>query len=291
MTLLAEAIILGLLTGGVYALMTSGLTLSFGTMRIINFAQGALVILGSYLSWTLFTGLGVDPFLSILITTPLMFLLGVGLQTFLLRPIRYNAHSLSLIMTWVMAIGIEGALAVVYTTDSRAIITSYANVSWVVGPFHIPAVRVYGCALSLVLLGLLYLVLEKTRFGRAVRATSQRETSARLLGVDTDRVSAIAFGIGCATAAAAGAVYGLIYSFFPDSHYDLIGRLLAIVVLGGLGSYRGALVGALALGVCEAVVQAEISPAWSSMPFYVLLALVLIMRPQGLFGLQERGAA
>jgi branched-chain amino acid transport system permease protein len=220
-----------------------------------------------------------------------MFVLGVVLQVVLLRPIRYNAHQLSLIMTWVMAIGIEGALAVTYTTDSRSIITSYANDTWVAGPYRFPGVRVLGFALSVLLLAGLYVLLEHTRFGRAVRATSQRETSAKLLGVNTDRVSAIAFGIGCATAAAAGAVYGLIYSFFPDSHYDLIGRLLAIVVLGGLGSYRGALVGAVALGVSEAVVQAVISPEWSSMPFYILLALILIIRPQGLFGTVERGAA
>jgi branched-chain amino acid transport system permease protein len=290
-TLFVQAVILGLLTGGVYALMSTGLTLSFGTMRIINLAQGAFVILGSYLSWTLFTRAGVDPFLSIVITAPPMFGLGMLLQATLLRPIRFNAHQLSLIMTWVMAIGIEGALAVTYTTDARAIITGYANNTWVLGPYRFPAVRVYGFVLSVVLLAALYLLLEHTRFGRAVRATSQRESSARLLGVNTDRVSAVAFGIGCATGAAAGAVYGLIYSFYPDSHYDLIGRLLAIVVLGGLGSYRGALVGAVALGVSEAVVQAQISPEWSSMPFYILLALILIIRPQGLFGSVERGAA
>lgn len=291
MTLFVQAVFLGVLTGGVYALMTTGLTLSFGTMRIINLAQGAFVILGAYLSWTLFARVGVDPFLSILITAPLMFGLGIILQMVLLRPIRYNAHQLSLIMTWVMAIGIEGVLAVIYTTDSHSILTSYADDTWVIGPYRIPAVRVYAFALSVILLAALYVLLEHTRFGRAVRATSQRETSAKLLGVNTDRISAIAFGIGCATGAAAGAVYGLIYSFFPDSHYDLIGRLLAIVVLGGLGSYRGALIAALALGVSEAIVQAVISPEWASMPFYILLALVLIIRPQGLFGTVERGAA
>ena len=290
MTLLLQALILGVLTGGVYALMSSGLTLSFGTMRVINLAQGAFVILGAYLSWALFVHVGIDPFLSIVITAPVMFCVGVVLQSVLLRPIRYNAHNLSLIMTWVMAIGIEGVLAVVFTTDSHAIITSYANDTWVLGSFRFPAVRVYGFVLSIALLGALYLLLERTRFGRSVRATSQRESSAKLLGVDTDRVSAFAFGIGCATAAAAGAVFGLIYSFFPDSHYDLIGRLLAIVVLGGLGSQKGAFVGAMALGICEALVQAFISPQWSDLPFYILLALVLIVRPQGLFGIQERAA-
>jgi len=290
MTLLLQALILGVLTGGVYALMSSGLTLSFGTMRVINLAQGAFVILGAYLSWALFVHVGIDPFLSIVITAPVMFCVGVVLQSVLLRPIRYNAHNLSLIMTWVMAIGIEGVLAVAFTTDSHAIITSYANDTWVLGSFRFPAVRVYGFVLSIALLGALYLLLERTRFGRSVRATSQRESSAKLLGVDTDRVSAFAFGIGCATAAAAGAVFGLIYSFFPDSHYDLIGRLLAIVVLGGLGSQKGAFVGAMTLGICEALVQAFIAPQWSDLPFYILLAVVLIVRPQGLFGIQERAA-
>lgn len=291
MTVFAQALILGVLTGGVYALMTSGLTLSFGTMRVINLAQGIFVVLGSYLSYAFYTDVHIDPILSILITAPAMFVLGVVLQVVFLRPIRYNAHSLSLVMTWVMAIGIEGVLAIAFTTNQRSIITSYANTSWVFGPFEVPAVRVYGFVLSIVLLVLLFVVLEYSKFGRAVRATSQREGAAKLLGVDTDRVSAVAFGIGCATAAAAGSIYGLIFTFNPNTQYDLIGRLLAIVILGGLGSYKGAFIGAIALGVCEALVQAFISPQWSDLPFYVILAAVLILRPQGLFGLRERGAA
>lgn len=290
MHVFVQAVLLGVLTGGVYALMTSGLTLSFGTMRVINLAQGAFVVLGSYLTYTLFVHAGIDPFLSILITTPLMFAIGYLLQATLLRPLRYNEHSLSLLMTWAMAIGIEGILSVIYTTDFRSILTSYANTSWLVFGYRLAAVRVYAFGLSVGVLLLLYLLLERTRLGRAIRATSQRSSSAKLLGVNTDRVAALAFGIGAATAGAAGAVYGLVYSFDPGSHYDLIGRLLTIVVLGGLASYRGAVVGAVVLGVSEAVVQATISPAWSSFPFYILLVVVLILRPQGLFGVRERGA-
>lgn len=291
MTVFVQALILGALTGGVYALMTSGLTLSFGTMRVINLAQGIFVVLGSYLSFVFFTDVHIDPLLSILITAPAMFALGYVLQTVFLRPIRYNAHNLSLVMTWVMAIGIEGVLSIVFTTNQRSIVTSYANTSWTFGPFEVPAVRVYGFVLSIVILAGLYLLLEFSKFGRAVRATSQREHAAKLLGVDTDRVSAVAFGIGCATAAAAGCLYGLIFIFNPNTQYDLIGRLLAIVVLGGLGSYKGAFIGAMSLGICEALVQAFISPQWSDLPFFLILALVLILRPQGLFGLRERGAA
>jgi len=123
-----------------------------------------------------------------------------------------------------------------------------------------------------------------------VRATSQRESAAKLLGVNTERTAALAFGVSAATAGAAGVLFGLVYSFDPASHYDLIGRLLTIAVLGGLGSYRGAITGAVVLGVSEAIVQVTISPAWSSLPFYLLLITVLILRPQGLFGVRERGA-
>jgi branched-chain amino acid transport system permease protein len=290
MHLLIQAIILGVLTGGLYALMTSGLTLTFGTMRIINMAQGSFVVVGSYIAFSMFTYLHIDPFLSILISTPLLFALGVTLQTFLLRPIRYDAHRLSLLMTWAMAIGLEGVLSLVYGTDFRGIITTYQNSSWTIAGYQFPVVRVLAFGLSVLILVGMYVLLSRTKFGRAVRAVSQRESAAKLLGVNTDRTAALAFGIGAATAGAAGAMFGLINSFDPASHYDLIGRLLAIVVLGGLGSNAGAITGAIVLALSESLVQAEFSPAWSSVPFYVLLVVVLIARPQGLFGLRTRDA-
>jgi branched-chain amino acid transport system permease protein len=290
MHLLIQAIILGVLTGGLYALMTSGLTLTFGTMRIINMAQGSFVVVGSYVAFSMFTYLHIDPFLSILISTPLLFALGVTLQTFLLRPIRYDAHRLSLLMTWAMAIGLEGILSLVYGTDFRGIVTTYQNSSWTIAGYQFPVVRVLAFGLSVLILVGMYVLLSRTKFGRAVRAVSQRESAAKLLGVNTDRTAALAFGIGAATAGAAGAMFGLINSFDPASHYDLIGRLLAIVVLGGLGSNAGAITGAIVLALSESLVQAEFSPAWSSVPFYVLLVVVLIARPQGLFGLRTRDA-
>lgn len=290
MHLLIQAIILGVLTGGLYALMTSGLTLTFGTMRIINMAQGVFVVVGAYIAFTFFNYLHVDPFLSMLVATPLMFALGVTLQTFLLRPIRYDAHRLSLLMTWAMAIGLEGILSLIYGTDFRGIITTYQNTSITLFGYQFPLVRVLAFGLSVLVLVGMWLLLNRTKFGRAVRAVSQRESAAKLLGVNTDRTSALAFGLGAATAGAAGAMFGLVTSFDPASHYDLIGRLLAICVLGGLGSNAGAITGAVVLALSESLVQAEFSPAWSSLPFYILLVIVLIARPQGLFGLRTRDA-
>jgi branched-chain amino acid transport system permease protein len=133
-------------------------------------------------------------------------------------------------------------------------------------------------------------MLQRTRFGRAVRASVQNPESARLLGVEADRVAAIGYGLGTATAAAAGSVYGLLYSFNSGSHYDLISRLLSIVMLGGLGSIGGSVVGALIISVSSAVVASSISPVWSQMTFFVVLLLVLLIRPRGLFGASLRGA-
>ena len=292
MHLFVQACILGLLTGGVYALMASGLTLAFGIMRVINVAQGALIVLGAFLSYTLFTRFQIDPFVGVFVIAPAMFVLGVCLQLAFLRVLREGEREeLSLLVTWAIALGIEGVLSYVYDTTYRSTNTGYANRSWDVGGFLFPEVRVFAFALSIGIIALLYVVLARTRFGRSVRATVQNPVSARLLGVDAARVSAIGFGLSAATAAAAGAVFGIVFSFNPGSHYDLISRLLTIIVLGGLGSLGGAVLAALFMGTAEAVFQVEISPTWAPLTFFVVLILILLVRPQGLFGATARGAA
>ncbi len=288
---LIQGVILGVLTGGVYALMASGQTLIFGIMKVVNLAQGAMVIMAAYLAYQLFTSFGVDPFLAIPVTTVIMFGLGVGVEVLFLRPLRREDKSeLSLLVTFAVALLIEGVLSVTWGTTFRSINTTYANNSWTVGGYQITQVRFWAFVLSLVALGLLFWLLNRTRFGRAVRATVQNPESARLLGVDDRRVSALGFGLGAATAAAAGSVYGLLYPFYSGSHYDLISRLLSIVVLGGLGSVGGAVIAAVIVSTSSAIVAATISPAWSEMTFFVILLLVLLIRPRGLFGSVSRGA-
>jgi branched-chain amino acid transport system permease protein len=285
---LVQGVILGVLTGGVYALMASGQTLVFGIMRVINLAQGALVILSAYLAYQLFTSFGLDPFLAIPVVTVPMFGLGVAVQLSVLRPLRREDKAeLSLLVTFAVALLIEGVASVVWKTNYRSINTGYANASWTVFGYQVTVVRFWACVLSLVALGILHLVLRRTRFGRAVRATVQNPDSARLLGVPTEWVTALGFGLGAATAGAAGAVYGLLYPFNSGSHYDLISRLLSIVVLGGLGSVGGAVVAAVLVSTSSAVVASTISPAWSEMTFFVILILILLVRPQGLFGAAE----
>ncbi len=284
-----QAIILGVLIGGVYALMASGLTLVFGIMKVINVAQGALVILAAYLSYALWSNLGVDPFLSILIVAPAMFVLGVLVQIVFVRSLSGpDGTELSLLVTWALALGIEGVLSVIWRTTYRVSNPSYANTTWTIFGYQVNEVRVLGFAASGVLLILLSLLLTRTKFGRAVRATVQNPTAATLLGVDSKRVQTLSFGLGVSMAAAAGAVYGVIYPFNPGSHYDLISRLLSIVVLGGLGSLGGAVFAALGMGIIESLVAVEISPIWASFSFFVVLIAFLLVRPQGIFGVRER---
>lgn len=286
-----QGIILGVLTGGVYALMASGQTLIFGIMKVVNLAQGAMVIVAAYLAYSLFTGLGVDPFLSVLITTPAMFCLGVAVEWLFLRQLRReDVAELSILVTFAIALLAEGALSVAYSTTYRSINASYANKSFTVLGYQVGAVRLYAFLLSAAALGLLYLLLHRTRFGRAVRATVQNPEAAQLLGVRPQRIRAFGFGLGTATAAAAGSVFGLIYPFNSGSHYDLISQLLSVVVLGGLGSLGGAIVAGIVIGVSSSVVAVAWSPTWSQFTFFVVLLAVLLVRPRGLFGQVARGA-
>jgi branched-chain amino acid transport system permease protein len=288
---LIQGLVLGILTGGVYALMASGQTLIFGIMKVVNLAQGAMVILAAYFSYTLFTDFGVDPLLAIPLTTAVMFGLGVVIQLAFLRPLkREDSAQLSLLVTFAVALLLEGFMSVTWRTTYRSINTDYANSSWTFFDYQFTVVRVIAFVLSLVSLGLLFLLLNRTRFGRAVRATVQNPMSAELLGVESKRVAALGFGLGAATAAAAGSVYGLLYPFNSGSHYDLISELLSIVVLGGMGSVGGAVIAALIVSTSSAVVATVFNPTWSSFTFFVILILVLLIRPQGLFGTVERGA-
>lgn len=287
---LIQGIILGTLTAGVLALMASGQTLIFGIMKVVNLAQGAMVILGAYLSFQLFTSWGIDPFVSIPVTTVAMFGVGVATEVLFLRPLRRDERAeLSLLVTFAVALLIEGLMTLTWSTNMRSINTSYANASWEVAGYQITQVRFWAFLLSGVALALLYLLLNRTRFGRAVRASVQNPESATLLGVRSETISALGFGLGAATAAAAGSIYGLLYNFNPGSHYDLISLLLSIVLLGGLGSIGGAIVGALVVSLSDAIV-AVYEPVWSHMTFFVVLLLVLLVRPRGLFGTAARGA-
>lgn len=287
MNIIVEAVITGILTGGVYALMSSGLTLIFGVMEIINIAIGALVILGGYLSYVLQTYLHIDLFVGLLITMPAMFLLGLALEWFFIRPLKRDRIMLSILVTFAIALIIEGALGLIFSTNYVQLHAWYVSASVNIGGFYLAYIYIFGFILSVALLTGLYLLLYNTKFGQSVRAAMQNRTAAELIGIDVERVSMITFGIGIALTAAGGMAFGATTSFNPGSSYDLISRLLVIIILGGMGSLRGALIASLFMLVIEDVTAVVWSPVWSSTVFFILLVIVLLMRPQGIFGQLE----
>ncbi len=287
MQLFIQAVVTGLLTGGVYALMAAGLTLVFGVMEIINIAQGALVILGAYLSFALAEYFHLDPFLSLIITSPAMFVLGLAAEVILIRPLKRNRTVLSILVTFAIALIIEGVLGILFSTNYVQLHAWYVDASFKIGSFYLSYVYVFGFVLSLVLLAALYIVLYRTKFGYSLRASMQNRMAAELIGIDVERVAAITFGIGVALAAAGGVAYGATTAFNPNSHYDLISRLLVIIILGGMGSLRGALIASVGMLVVEDVTAVLWSPVWATTVFFAILVVVLLVRPQGLFGQRE----
>ena len=279
-----QAIVDGILVGGVYALMAVGLTLIFGVLDIINIAQGVMVILGAYLSYELAARLHIDLFLGLLVTVPAMFVIGVVIQWAFIRPLRGRERtSMTLLVSYAVALIIEGILYQTFGADDRQLSAWYVTSSVHVFGFYLPYIYLFGFALALVLVAALYALLYRTGFGRSVRATMQDETAARLVGINISRVAAITFGIGVAVTAAGGMVYGATNSFNPNSGYDLISRLLAIIILGGLGSIGGALVASVFMITLESVVDIW-QPEWAIVVFYAALVLVLLIRPTGFFG-------
>ncbi len=279
-----QAIVDGILVGGVYALMAVGLTLIFGVLDIINIAQGVMVILGAYLSYELAARLNLDLFLGLLITVPAMFVIGVVIELAFIRPLRGRERtSMTLLVSYAVALIIEGILYQTFGANDRQLSAWYVTSSVHVFGFYLPYIYLFGFALALVLVVALYALLYRTGFGRSVRATMQDETAARLVGINISRVAAITFGIGVAVTAAGGMVYGATNSFNPNSGYDLISRLLAIIILGGLGSIGGALVASVFMITLESVVDIW-QPEWAIVVFYAALVIVLLIRPTGFFG-------
>ena len=290
MSLFAEALLLGVLSGGLYALMASGLTLIFGVMRVINIAHAAIVILGSYLAWALLIRFGLDPLVAILALAVVFFFGGMALQKGLLSALADRDLSLALLATLGVANVVEGTEGILWTSTFHSVNPSYADTTYHLGALYVPMVRVLTFGVSLLLLLGLYLMLNHTKLGRAIRATTQNRGVSQLVGVNVARVTVIAVGIGIAAAGAAGPLMGMIYPFYPDSHWLWIAKLMAIVILGGLGSFRGTLLAALILGVAEQVTILFLSPNWSAMVFFLFLFGVLIVRPQGFFGRVGREA-
>jgi branched-chain amino acid transport system permease protein len=288
MNQLIQNLVLGLLLGGVYALVAAGLTLIFGVMRVINIAHGAFLMLAAFITYSLWDKVGIDPLLAILITTPVIFALGWVTYKVVVAPIRTAPMASSVLLTFGIALILEAVMGEIWGNNSTAIRPGYADESFQLAGLFLPKAQVYGGLVAVVVLVTLGLVLSKTWLGRAIRAAAVNPAGAELVGVKVASVAALVFAIGIAAAGAGGAIVGILYPFVPGAHYQWIARLLAIVVLGGMGSLNGAVLGALIFGVAETLTAAYVSPSWATAVPYAIVFAVLLIRPQGLLGSRLR---
>lgn len=288
---LIQVIVIGLLTGGVYALMASGLTVIFGVMRVINIAHGAFLVFGAYLSYWLFTLYGVDPILSVLLTVPLFFVIGALLQRYVLSRMKQEP-GLFVLVTFALAITLEGTMGTLWQSTGRSVRTFYTGevIQIAISDFtlRVPVVRIGGFIFAVIALRILYLIIARTDLGRAIRATIQNRDAAQLVGVNVARVQALTFGLGLASVAAGGALFSVIWTFNSASHEEWISKMLSIIVLGGMGSLPGAFIAALIMGVAESLAAVTMTSYISPIVFYLILFLTLIFRPQGLMGTRVR---
>ncbi|RKN30488.1 branched-chain amino acid ABC transporter permease [Micromonospora musae] len=283
--LIFQSVILGLLLGGLYALLASGLTLYFGIMRVVMIAHSAFLILAAYLAWWSQTRLGVDPLLSLVVTVPLFFAAGVLLQRGLLARLRpATLTMMSVLLTFAIAVIIEGLLGYAFTGTQRRVQLGYGTANIELFGARIAVVKLIAFGLAVAALLTLYLLLKRTTFGWALRATIQHPDAARLVGIDTNRVAGYGFGLGLATAAVGGTALALDTTIYPSLHWHWIGPLMAIIVVGGLGSVPGAAAAAMVLGLTQSLLQIPLNTTWAQTIFYLALFATLAFRPQGFFG-------
>ncbi len=284
-SLLFQSLVLGVLLGGLYALLAAGLTLYFGVMRVVMIAHAAFLVLAAYLAWDVNQRFGVDPLLSLIVTVPLFFLLGVGFQRLLISRLRpASVTMMSVLLTFAVALTVEGLLGFIYSGTQRRVALSYSASSIEVFGAQVAVVKLIAFGLAAVSLLALYLLLTRSRFGQALRATIQHPQAARLIGIDTDRVAGYGFGLGLATAAVGGAALSLDSTIYPSLHWHWIGPLMAIIVVGGLGSIPGAAIAAMVLGIVQSLLQLPLGTTWAQTVFYLALFATLLVRPQGFFG-------
>jgi branched-chain amino acid transport system permease protein len=284
MAVLIQSILSGVLIGGVYALTGIGLTLIFGVMRVINFAQGELVMVGMYGTFFLFSLLGVDPFLSVVVTMPAMFLLGAVLQRSLINRVLDALPQNQILLTIGMGLVLSNVAMLAFTSDYRILSTSYSSSSVPLGPIRLSTPLIYCFLITVVITAALYWFLVKTDVGHAVRATAQDRDAAQLMGVNVRNMGVLAFGLGSALAGAAGALVAPTYYIYPQVGGAFTLKAFVVVVLGGMGSIIGATLGGVLIGVAESVSGTYFGSGWKDVCVYVIFLLVLLLKPAGLLG-------
>ncbi|HOT95303.1 MAG TPA: branched-chain amino acid ABC transporter permease [Methanoregulaceae archaeon] len=285
---LLQILFWGLYAGCIYILLATGVNLIFGVMKTVNFAHGELLMIGAYVTWSLFVLTGVNPYLLLVATVPVLLGLGVAVERLAFRPV-LGAHKLNEIF---LSIGLiylfQNGAALLWGDDYQSLRSPFEAVSIPIADFRLPLDYLIIIGVTVAILVGLQLLLRRTRLGLALRATSQNRKAAMLSGIDVERMDMLAFGLGAALAGAAGtlwAVSGQVFDPYMGSVPAI--KAFAIVILGGLGSIPGAILGGLFYGLAESTATYTLGGAWKDAISFVLLIVVLVIRPTGLFG--ERG--
>jgi branched-chain amino acid transport system permease protein len=282
--LLIQILVNGVLLGGLYAVMALGLALVWGVLNIVNLAHGAFIMLGAYLSWHLYTYLGIDPFLGLPITAVVMFAFGYAVQRGLLNLVVRAPMFNTLLITFGLEVVLTYLAQLAFSADFRTINPSYAGNSIQLGAVVLPLARLLAFAVAIVLTVAMWLFLLHTRLGRAIRATAQNLVAARLYGVEPRHLYAMTFGIGIGLAGAAGGLYGTVSQINPYIGATLTAKSFAIAIIGGLDNPLGVIVGGLFLGIIESLAVLYIGATFADVASFGVLVLVLIVRPSGLLG-------
>jgi branched-chain amino acid transport system permease protein len=284
MTLFLQSLISGILIGGVYALIGIGLTIIYGIMRVINFAHGDILMVGMYLTYELFTLLKIDPFVSILVSIPLMFLLGGVLQKLFINRVIGALPQNQILLTIGIGLILSNTMMLIFTSDYQILTTTYSSSSFTVAGISVSLPLAISFVITMGLTGLLYWFLLKTDTGQAIRATAQDREAAQLMGINVKRMGGIAFGLGSALAGTAGALISPTYYIFPQIGSTFTLKAFIITVLGGMGSVVGATLGGVIIGIAESMSAVYISSGWKDVVVLVLFLLVLLFKPAGLMG-------
>ena len=287
MTLLADLslpLVMGILLGGLYAVIALGLSLVFGVVKEINIAHGDLVILGSYFGYVAMTIIGIDPILSLIIGMPLLFGLGFAIQKYLLNRAFKISMDATLIITFGISIILQNTYQLIWTPFPRGLTTPYALKSFSAGPIRFPLVYLLNFIVAIVVMLFLREFLRRTYLGIAIRAAAQDRKAAHLMGINTDRVYAFTFAIAMALAAIAGVFLGLTFPFTPVSGMPFLIIALGVIVLGGLGSIAGTFVGAIAFGLAQTLGGYFFGVAAQMLVAYTMVLVVLAVIPRGIFG-------
>ncbi len=280
--MVGQVIVSGLLAGSVYGMVALGLGLVFGVMRVINIAHGTLLTLGAYTTFWWFRLLGVNPYLSLLLSMPLMFIVGLLLQRALVARVVDAPELSSLLLTFGISIALVNTLQLAFTSDIRSV--EFLTGSYVVGDIAVSKSRLIAFVFALAITGVAVWFLRTTRFGKAIRATSQSRELALACGIDVRRVHAYAFGVASALAGAGGTLIAVMVAIQPQMGQVYTIKSFLVIVLGGAGNYPGALLGGLLLGLVEQLTSLLLTTQVSEAAAYILLVLVLLLRPRGLLG-------